>query len=205
MASTPHRLHLIRHGEVLNPDHLVYAGLPGFGLSARGIAQATAAADWLRRRRVVAVISSPLQRATETAAPIAAVHGIEVDTDADLTEWELSNRWAGHPWPRLPEIFPGELEAYLSDPSRLPFSPESLHEVGKRVADSAEACWAQHPTPGDIVVVSHQDPVESARRRLTGRDLSHFNAAKPAHGSVITFAPQATGWREISVFTPPQT
>ena len=80
------RIHLIRHGEVYNPDGVLYGRLPGFQLSDKGIRQAQAAADALADRDIVAVIASPLQRAQETAAPIAARHNLEVDTDPDLIE-----------------------------------------------------------------------------------------------------------------------
>lgn len=198
------RLHLVRHGEVHNPDHLVYAGIAGFRLSPRGREQAAVAAARLSEMPVRRVVSSPLERAVETARPIADVHGVGVETFDDLGEWGLSARWAGHRWPDLPSAFPGELEAYRVDPSDLPFAPESLEAAGRRVAACAERAWSDPPGEGHVVVVSHQDPIEAARRLLTGRDLSSFNAAKPAHASVITLAPAVEDWREICVFTPPQ-
>src|SRR6202034_1685683 len=80
------RVHLIRHGEVYNPDGVLYGRLPGFRLSDKGVRQAQAAADALAARDIVAVIASPLQRAQQTAAPIAARHYLDVDTDHDLLE-----------------------------------------------------------------------------------------------------------------------
>ncbi len=200
----PDRLHLIRHAEVHNPEHLVYAGLPGFGLSPRGRRQAGAAAVWLADAPVVRVVSSPLQRAMETAAPLAAELGLDVECRDELAEWALSSRWAGHAWRDLPSAFPGELEAYLEDPSHLPFSPESLAEVGARVGATAREIWNSRPRPGHVAIVSHQDPIESARRQLTGRDLQQFHDDKPAHASVISLVPSKDGFREIMVFTPAQ-
>ena len=75
------RIHLVRHGEVYNPKHVLYGRLPGFRLSDKGIRQAQAVANALADRDIVAVIASPLQRAQETAAPIAARHDLTVDTD----------------------------------------------------------------------------------------------------------------------------
>ena len=80
------RVHLVRHGEVYNPDGVLYGRLPGFHLSDKGKQQAIAVADALADRDIVAVIASPLQRAQETAAPIAARHSLPVDTDPDLIE-----------------------------------------------------------------------------------------------------------------------
>lgn len=202
MSGTGDRLHLVRHSEVHNPEWVVYAGLPGFGLSLRGNEQAQAAAAWLARTPLSRVVSSPLERAVATASPIAKLHGLPVETFEELGEWGLSMRWAGHRWPDLAQTFPGELEAYQSDPSDLPFAPESLAVAGRRIATCAEQAWADRPVPGHVVVVSHQDPIEAARRILTGRDLFDFHANKPAHASVITLAPAPDAWREISVFTP---
>lgn len=77
---------MVRHGEVHNPTGILYGRLPGFHLSATGAAQAAAVADALADRDIVAVIASPLQRAQETAAPIAARHDLAVETDPDLIE-----------------------------------------------------------------------------------------------------------------------
>ncbi len=187
-----------------NPDHLVYAALPGFGLSETGRRQAGDAAAWLARFPVVAVVSSPLQRALESARPIAASHGLEPSSDDGLSEWALASRWAGTAWPRLPAAFPGELEAYLADPSDLPFAAESLRAAGERVVAAALRAWRRRGGSGHVVVVSHQDPIEAARRLLSGRDLTSFNAHKPAHATVITLAPYGDGWREICLFSPAQ-
>ncbi|HME18086.1 MAG TPA: histidine phosphatase family protein, partial [Mycobacterium sp.] len=80
------RIHLVRHGEVHNPEGVLYGRLPGFRLSDKGIRQAQAVADALAGRDIVALIASPLQRAQETAAPIAARHDLPVGTDPDLIE-----------------------------------------------------------------------------------------------------------------------
>ena len=91
-------VHLLRHGEVHNPDGLLYGRLPGYRLSERGHAMARAVADALAgepdaaggpartRHDVTVVVSSPLQRAQETAAPIAAAFGVEIGTDERLIE-----------------------------------------------------------------------------------------------------------------------
>jgi broad specificity phosphatase PhoE len=207
-AASPHALHLIRHAEVHNPDHVVYAALPGFGLSNRGRAQAAAAADRLAAFPVAAVISSPLDRAVETAEALAAPHGLRPQADDRLTEWRLSDRWAGVVWEDLPERFPGELEAYLADPAVLPFSPESLGAVADRVEAAAMDAWHAHGAAGHVVVVAHQDPIEAGRRRLTRRSLDGFNHHKPHHAAVVTLRPTADAagprFRETWVWTPAQ-
>ena len=195
-------LHLVRHGEVENPDHLVYASRVGFGLSELGWRQAEDAAEHLAASDVVMIVASPLQRAVETAAAIAAPHHIAVSTDVRLREWELGDRWAGRRWEALPAEFPGELEAYLADPADLPFSNESLSDVAKRVAEAAEEAWRSRPEPGHVVLVGHQDPTEAGRRELCGRGLADFHAAKPGHCSIVTLVPDGTGWRELDMWSP---
>lgn len=201
--TVPAALHLVRHGAVVNPDHMVYAGLPGFGLSDLGWWQAEAAADHLARLDVVGVVASPLQRAVETAAVIAGPHRVAVGTDVRLREWDLGDRWAGRRWEVLPAEFPGELEAYLADPTNLPFSSESLADLARRVAEAAEDAWNAQPCPGHVVLVAHQDPIEAGRRRLIGRGFDDFHAAKPAHAEVVSLVPGGSAWREIAVWSPP--
>lgn len=204
LASRPMavHVHLVRHGEVHNPDHLVYADLAGFGLSDLGRAQAREVARYLGSRPVVAVWSSPLQRALETAAPIAARAGVPTSVDERLVEWALLGEWAGLGWDRLAELRPGELEAYLDDPLGSAVGPESLTALARRMSDAVREINTRH-REGDVVVVGHQDPVQAVRLALTGRDLSTLHTAKPSHGSVITLSP-APSWREEAYWEPAQ-
>jgi hypothetical protein len=79
-------VHLVRHGEVHNPDKILYGRIPGFHLSEAGRLMAKAAADYLAGRDVTVLRSSPLQRALETAEPIAAELGLPVQVDDRLIE-----------------------------------------------------------------------------------------------------------------------
>src|ERR1700742_3388507 len=79
-------VHVMRHGEVYNPDKILYGRLPDYHLSERGRAQAQAVAGWLALRDVVYGVPSPLERAQEPAEPIAMGLGLPVDTDDDLIE-----------------------------------------------------------------------------------------------------------------------
>ena len=81
-------VHVMRHGEVHNPEKILYGRLPGYNLSDRGRRQADAVADWLVHNDIVYVVASPLERAQQTATPIAVAHRLAVDTDADLIESE---------------------------------------------------------------------------------------------------------------------
>jgi broad specificity phosphatase PhoE len=193
---------LIRHGEVDNPDHVVYADLPGFGLSTNGREQAAAAATRLSNADVTLVVSSPLRRAVETAAAIAAACGCEVVADERLTEWRLSSRWAGTPWGALPSVFPGELEAYLGNPEDLPFSPESLRALAERVGNAVTDWWKQ--AGGQIAFVSHQDPIHAGCRVLTAAGFADYHSAKPEHCSISTLARQSPHWQLTEYWAPHQ-
>lgn len=202
MSQTP-LVALVRHAEVHNPDHVVYADLPGFGLSDRGWSQADATAARLAGAGVGRIVTSPLQRAVETGNAIAARCGLAPVTDERLTEWALGTRWAGIVWEDLPERMPGELEAYLEHPAELPFAPESIEQVADRVT----AVIKQHlDLDGLLVVVSHQDPVQAARLHLTGRPAADLHADKPMHGSVTMLGgePGRLPWAEIEYWEPDQ-
>ncbi|MDQ3783156.1 MAG: histidine phosphatase family protein, partial [Actinomycetota bacterium] len=74
-------LHLVRHGEVDNPEHVVYGDLANFGLSIAGHRQAAAAGRYLSRRPIERVVCSPLLRAVSTAWAIGARHGLVPEID----------------------------------------------------------------------------------------------------------------------------
>src|SRR5690625_7035780 len=87
-------VHLVRHGEVHNPERILYGRMPGYRLSSRGQQMAQCVADHLQDADVALVRSSPLLRAQQTAAPIAAAHELESATDQRLIESE--NHFEGH-------------------------------------------------------------------------------------------------------------
>ena len=193
-------VHLVRHGEAHNPTEVVYDSLPGFPLSETGVVQARAVSRYLGSQPIVSVWSSPLQRALETAAPIAGRSGTPVLVDEELIEWSLLSRWAGTKWADLPSNYPGELEAYLDHPARLGFGDETLDMLAARMTRAIKRIEARSDA-GDVVVVGHQDPIQAARLALTGRSLSGLHSDKPTHASVITLVPGAS-WRELSFWEP---
>jgi broad specificity phosphatase PhoE len=194
------QVHLVRHGEVENSNHIVYADLPGFGLSETGQTQAREAAEYLSSCSINAICSSPLTRAVQTATVIGEYHQIEIEIVDELTEFGLSMRWRGLRWEDLDHRFPGEIEAYLRHPWDMPFSPESLDEMAHRMKVVISDRHASYPD-GDLVIVSHQDPVQAARLVLTNESLVSFTADKPAHAEVITLEP-GTPWREVTQWEP---
>jgi len=197
------RVHLIRHGEVENPHHVVYADLPGYGLSPAGHTEAAATADHLAGFPLQRVVSSPLLRARQTAAAIAQPHGLVVEVDEALTEWTTSLRWAGVRWDDLEEVFPGELTAYLENPTDLSFGDETLADCGARVATVARAVAAS-VADGDVAIVGHQDPIHAALIALSGVVPTPYHSTKPNHGGITTLEPTPGLWRRTAYWEPNQ-
>jgi len=164
------RVHVVRHGEVYNPTGILYGRLLGFHLSEAGKAQADAVASALADRDIVAVVSSPLQRAQETATPIAAKHDLPVDTDSDLIE--SANFFEGK------RMGPGD--GAWRDPRfwwqlRNPFRPswgEPYAEIAERMTNAVDKARARGAGQ-EVVCVSHQLPVWTLRLHVTGRHLWH--------------------------------
>ena len=197
-------MHLVRHGEVENPGDVVYADLPGFGLSATGMEQASKARARLSAATVAVLATSPLDRAVETGQVLASDGMPRPVSDDRLTEWRLSDRWAGTAWPAIESAFPGEMTAYLEHPQDLPFTPESLLDVARRMADMVtELAEAARPGP-EIVLVSHQDPIQACRLHLTGLKLARLHRSKPGHGSIVSLQREGAAWREVGYWEPDQ-
>jgi broad specificity phosphatase PhoE len=163
-------VHVLRHGEVYNPNKILYGRLPDFHLSELGTQMAKAAAEALAERDVTYVVASPLERAQETAAPIAAEFGLEVATDTRLIEagnfFEGKNVSVGdgsfrNPrnwWVLRDPITPSWGEAYLVIAQRM----FAAVQAARVAAEGHEA-----------VCVSHQLPIWTLRRYVEKKRLWH--------------------------------
>jgi broad specificity phosphatase PhoE len=191
-------IHLVRHGEVNNPDGLVYADLPGFDLNDVGRQQAFTTAIHLSSRPIDEIWSSPLVRAIRTSEPLAIGLGNRIRVHPDLTEWRGLEGWKGVAWDQITERFPGELEAYLEDPTDLSFASENLRELSDRVVGVMNQVAAR--AISESVIVSHQDPIHAAVRVATGRGFPNFFDDKPTHGSVHTLEQLRTGWVLVDAY-----
>jgi broad specificity phosphatase PhoE len=162
-------VHLLRHGEVHNPDRILYGRMPGFRLSEDGLQMAVDAAEALRGRDVVEVVSSPLQRAQETATPIAAVFGLTVTLDDRLIE--AANTFEGQQ-----ALEDGAWKAPANwRHLRNPFEPswgEPYDELAQRMLAAVEDV-RDRVVGHEAVVVSHQLPIWTLRRYVEGRRLWH--------------------------------
>ena len=163
-------VHLLRHGEVHNPQGILYGRSTGFHLSERGHAMADRIADRIGGRDITHVISSPLERAQETAAPLAAALGLSVDIDERVVE--SSNIFEGKRFDirdsilRQPQIW-----SKLWNPFR-PSWGEPYKEVVARmwpaVLDARQAADGH-----EAVLVSHQLPIWITRLKAEGRSFLH--------------------------------
>ncbi len=163
-------VHLLRHGEVHNPDGILYGRLPGFRLSALGERQAEAAADWLAERKITHLVSSPLERAQQTAAPLAAALGLDADIDDRLIE--ADNRLEGRAVAGGKGLFKDPSNwKYFRNPLR-PSWGEPYVEIADRVLAAARAA-RDAAGAGEAVCVTHQLPIVCARRRAEGLHLYH--------------------------------
>jgi broad specificity phosphatase PhoE len=180
-------VHLLRHGEVHNPDGILYGRLPGYHLSELGRTQAQVAAEFLAARDVGYLVSSPLDRAQETAAPLAEALRLQVDTDARLVE--AANELEGRRVAGGKGLFrdPGNWK-YFRNPLR-PSWGEPYELIAERVLSAVRAARDRVAATGqDAVCVSHQLPIVMARRKAEGRRLYHDPRRRQcALGSVTSF------------------
>ena len=163
-------VHLLRHGEVFNPEGVLYGRLPGYYLSELGQQMALRAADALADHDVSLVVSSPMERAQQTAAPIAERHGLAIETDPDLIEadnvFEGQRVSVGDGVLRQPRAW-----RHLYNPFR-PSWGERYTDVAARMHRAISA--ARDRARGhEAVLVSHQLPVWVARLAAEDRRLWH--------------------------------
>ena len=163
-------VHLLRHGEVFNPEGVLYGRLPGYYLSDLGKQMAVRAADALADRDVSLVVSSPMERAQQTATPVAEKHGLAIEIDPDLIEadnvFEGKRVSVGDGVLRQPQAW-----RHLYNPFR-PSWGERYTEVADRMHRAIGA--ARDKARGhEAVLVSHQLPIWIARLRAEDRRLWH--------------------------------
>lgn len=166
------QVHVVRHGEVFNPTGVLYGLLPGYHLSETGQAMADRLGEWFAPVELEQLRCSPLERAQETMAPIAAGHpDLEVRIDERLIEAE--NRLAGQVFGKHNKaIFDPRNWRYFRNPLR-PSWGEPYEQLAERMLDVITET-ANELNPGaQAVLVSHQLPIWIARRAAEGQRLPH--------------------------------
>jgi broad specificity phosphatase PhoE len=164
------QVHLVRHGEVFNPDRVLYGRLPNFALSERGALMAEAAATHLAalNRPIAALISSPLQRAQESAAPMARLLGLTPIVDERIIE--PTNVFEGKRM-RGPDSALRDAAnwKFLLNPWRPSWGEPYRSIVARMLAAMTDAVTSTET--GDIVMVSHQLPIMTVHRALTNQSF----------------------------------
>lgn len=180
-------VHLVRHGEVYNPDGVLYSRLPGFHLSDVGVKMARVVGDYFKESELTYIGASPLERAQETAAEIATHHPeFEVGTIDDVIEADSEFRG---------QVF-GPGNQALRKPSNWkllidPITPswaEPYRDIAARMLTGIRAAAELAGDGGEAVVVSHQLPIEIARRAVTGKRFPHLPGQRRCTlASITTF------------------
>jgi broad specificity phosphatase PhoE len=163
-------VHLLRHGEVYNPEGVLYGRRSGFHLSERGQAMAERIAESVGDRNIVHIVSSPLERAQETAAPLAKVRGLEVQIDGRVIESD--NDFVGQTFGRgvLDVLRPSNLRR-LYNPWKPSWGEPYKEMVARMMAAVHDARRAAEGN--EAVVVSHQLPIWITRLAAEGRSFLH--------------------------------
>jgi broad specificity phosphatase PhoE len=163
-------VHVMRHGEVHNPEGVLYGRLPGYHLSELGRQMADRVAEVLADRPIAHVVASPLERAQETAEPIAKAHGLDVAADPDLIEaanvFEGKTFGVGDGSLRKPEYW-----KYLLNPFRPSWGEPYIDLVIRMnlaIRAARDAARGQ-----EAVCVSHQLPIWVTRSHAEKRNLWH--------------------------------
>jgi len=167
MAQT---IHFVRHGEVHNPEKILYGLQPGWRLSDRGKEMAAVIGQWSTKLDLGAIHASPLQRAQETVAPIIAKHKLSLTTDKNLIE--ASNVFEGKKF----ELGSGVLRhpsswRYLYNP----WKPSWGEPYDQLISRMLKGLFAARDAAGgkDAICVSHQLPIWILRSAVEGRRLLH--------------------------------
>jgi probable phosphoglycerate mutase len=188
---------LVRHGQTPTTGKHLPGRTPGLHLSEEGQRQADLAAKRIAELpHVDAVYSSPLERARETAAPIAAARGLKVQIDKGLLECDFG-QWTG-----------GELKELMKKPEwstvqrypsgfRFP-DGESFGEMQARMGACLERLRSRHPG-GVLVAVSHADTIKAAVTQAMGAHLDLFQRTAISTCSITAIAYATNGPMVLTV------
>jgi probable phosphomutase (TIGR03848 family) len=163
---------LVRHGNTSTTGKLLPGRAPGLHLAESGVRQAERAGERIAElKRVDAIYTSPLERARETAAPIAKATGVKSKVERGLLECDFGD-WTGAELPKLMKL--PEWRTVQRAPSTFRFpNGESFTEMQVRIVSTLDRLRARHHG-GTIVCVSHADPIKAAMAHALGTHLDLF-------------------------------
>jgi probable phosphomutase (TIGR03848 family) len=185
---------LIRHGENDYVKKARLAGrLAGVHLNSLGLEQAKTLADTLGKVPIRAVYSSPLERAVETARPLAQARGLEVQLEPALMDTDIGT-WQGRSWKLLSRTKAWRI--VQAAPSRFRFpGGESFLECQYRLVTAIEALTAAYRPKDVLAVISHADPIKLVVAHYLGQPLDYFQRLIVDTGSVTALALSSSGAR----------
>ncbi|MDO4686083.1 MAG: histidine phosphatase family protein [Corynebacterium sp.] len=176
-------VHLVRHGEVYNPDKILYGRIPGYHLSSRGRSQAAATAKSFQGHNVRFLASSPLQRALETAEPFAEVTGLDPIVDEDLLE--AGNQFEG--------LRVRGIRSQLWNPKywqlmKNPLQPswgEHYIDIQRRMMVAVKRARLR-AEGSEAILVTHQLPIVCVQRYVRGLPLAHNPSKRQCELASVT-------------------
>ena len=177
---------LVRHGQTPTTGKLLPGRAPGLHLAEAGVQQALRAAERIAALKTVdAIYASPLERARETAAPIAAARNLKVRIDKGLLECDFGD-WTGAELKNLMKL--PEWNTVQRAPSTFTFpGGESFTAMQNRIVGAIDRLRAAHPG-GTIVCVSHADPIKAAVAHAMGTHIDLFQRIVISTCSVTAIA-----------------
>jgi broad specificity phosphatase PhoE len=196
------RLHLVRHGEVHNPDRVLYGRLPEFHLSEAGHQMARDAASHLAslNRKISVLRCSPLVRTQESAAPVADFTGLTPMIDERVIE--PANVFEGK---RMKRALLNPLNWWHLRRPSLPSWGEAYESIAARMCEAMDDAW-DAAAGLDAVIVSHQAPIWITHLYVAGAPLRHDpRSRRCALSSVTTFVREDGVWREVDYVEPAAT
>lgn len=190
MTSTPTRVYLIRHGEVVKEKPNTYNGHRDVDVTPTGVEQLDRVADRLAAMPIRAVYSSTLRRSRQGAEQIAARHRLPVVSFADLREKHFGV-WEGMTYQEVAERFPEQWARWLENPPGVrPEGGETYEEMRDRVLKALADILARHPAE-HVAVVAHGGVNRAVLCHALGLDLKYVFRIEQDYGAlnIIDFYP----------------
>ena len=185
MTAGPTIVHLVRHGAHALLSHVLAGRMPDVALSPEGVAQAEALSNRFAGRDVAAVVSSPIQRARETAAPLAARLGRPVEIDVGWEEIDMG-RWTGSAMDVLHADPDWQAWNRMRGLATCP-GGEAMHQVQSRALLALQRLRAAHGE-AEVVAVSHSDVIKAVLAGVLGWPLDHVHRLSIDPASISTVA-----------------
>jgi broad specificity phosphatase PhoE len=177
---------IVRHGETAWNAADIFRGRVNIGLSENGLKQAGLLADYLSRKKINAVYSSPLPRAIQTAEAVAGRQHLNAQTMHELTDLDFG-KWEGVPRQEVKLKYSTAYAQWLERPdlAKIP-EGESLTDARKRALSALDKIMSRNQE-GTVVIVTHRVITKVLICALLGLDDSHFWNVEQDTCGVTTF------------------